>query len=174
MLIKHPYDTVIPGKTQASFLALMAESQIYIDYKDKDMDETQKNAWYPVVLMFNRWDSKIGFVGGKVDKNETVTQAVIREAREEANLWIFHSHLTGVCCHETDTMALYFHKYSLGRVDVMFLRDIIEKAAKAKNSVSEGNVFWAHLSEYALPTLLNSNNLATAVKEELLEILPGV
>lgn len=174
MLIKHPYDTVIPGKTQASFVALMAESQIYIDYGEKDMDDATKKAWYPVVLMFNRWDGKIGFVGGKVDKNETVKQAVVREAREEANLWLYQSDLTGVCCHETDKMTLYFHKYSIGRVDVMLLRDIIASAAKAKNSVSEGNVYWAHLSEYAVGNLLNANNLSDAVKEEILEILPGV
>lgn len=61
---------------------------------------------------------------------------------------------------------------SLYRVDVNdSVYDWIEAASLADHSVAEGNAFWAHLADYGRGAgwerLRNSNNLSTAVGEEL-------
>lgn len=173
---KLPYETIRnPKKMGCTFIAICAESQIYIDYNiqsfsKKDLD---KNEWVPLVLMMNRWDGKIGFVGGKIDPGENPAEAVVREIKEEVNLTIWPEELEKICVFETEEQQIYYHRFNLGRVDKEFLRDMMVTMQKASCFLSEGNPFFAQLTDYYLENFLK-NNFPLTVKEQLELITPGI
>lgn len=51
----------------AVFAAFYCNSPIYTNYHDPSMLDRDRNRNYRMVMMFHRWDNKIGFVGGFAD-----------------------------------------------------------------------------------------------------------
>jgi len=174
-IIDIPCGTPIPNKRNGAFIAITASCQLYLNYEDPSMTEEYRSRWFPVVLMVNRWDGKLGFPGGFVDDGETIIEATVRELIEETKISLRKDDvITPLCAHETPWIAVHLHWIDLGKLSVGNLQAIIAKAVTAEHSVVEGSPVWIHLADYGrnkgLNTTLNNNTLATAVKEEL-EIL---
>jgi ADP-ribose pyrophosphatase YjhB (NUDIX family) len=58
--------------------------------------------WYAKVSLMGvmmRWDFSCGFVGGSVDKGETLLAAAVRECKEEVGHYVNPNSLTPVCSH---------------------------------------------------------------------------
>lgn len=169
-----PCGTPVQTKRNGAFIAVTASSQLYKNYEDPSMTEEYRSRWFPVVLMVNRWDGKLGFPGGFVDVGETIIEATIRELAEETKLVFSERELIPLCAHETPSIAVHLHWLDLGKLEVGELKAIIANAMTAEHSVVEGCPVWTHLADYGrnkgLNTTLNNNTLSTAVKEEL-EIL---
>jgi 8-oxo-dGTP pyrophosphatase MutT (NUDIX family) len=173
MITERPYGTVVPGKKVGSFVALTATSQLYKNYEDPTMTAEYRARYFPVVLMIHRWDGRFGFPGGFAEEGENPADVAIRELSEEVGI-VNSGSLQGVCTHEADRLVVHFHHLHLGELDVTELQKILMKAAQAEHAVVEGCPSWVHLADYGrgkgLDTILNSNMLSTAVREEL-EIL---
>ena len=66
------------GKPHAVFVALLVKLDCSELLKENEFKHITGNPSQKI-LMVNRWDGRIGFPGGKVDKDETFVQAAERE-----------------------------------------------------------------------------------------------
>lgn len=169
-----PFGTCVDGKKQGVFVALTAESQLYKNYDDPSMTPEYRSRYFPVVLMSFRWDGQLGFPGGFLESGEALIDVARRELLEEAGL---HGNfdLQPVCSHEADRIVVHLYHHHLGKVDNDFLASLIRNGSDSEHVISEGTPVLAHLADYGRgkgrDTLLNANVLATAVREELEEVI---
>jgi len=89
MYIRIGNEEMVPGAFHCVFAAFYAEDgKPYRNYKD--VSENHRNTVIPTVMMQLRWDGTFGFPGGKVDGEETLREALVREVQEEVNYNIQH------------------------------------------------------------------------------------
>lgn len=168
-----PFGTEISGKRNGVFVAITVESQIYKNYHDPNMTEEYKNAYYPLVLMVERWDGKTGFIGGFQEPGMGLFETALKELAEEANIddGFVAPQFVPVCAHELEWLVVHMYHVHLGKQPTSILKDFISHSTDAEHCVSEGCLKWVHLADYGkgkgLHTILSSNVLASAVKEEL-------
>lgn len=168
-------NTPLPeGMKEAAFLAITAWCAIYRDYDDPSMSPQNRTALYPMVLMNVRWDGRIGFVGGFVEKGHTLRHTVVKEALEEVAVAIAPDFETPhVVSHQTDRIRVHAFEAYYGVVPLSTLLYILAGASHSDHAVAEGCAVWVHLADYGrgkgFDTLLKSP-LATAVAEELVAI----
>lgn len=171
-----PFGTQVKGKSEGVFVAITARSDIYRDYEDEKMSAEYRAAKYPLVLMMNRWDGKIGFVGGFREGDESLEDCARHELAEEAGIVdLPPARLRGLCTHEAEKIVVHLFHVDLGDLSKDALRAFLHAAVKAPHAIAEGSAFWAHLGDYGrgkgLHTLLGASTLALAVKEELEAVL---
>ncbi len=170
------FGTEVEGKANAVFVALTVESDIYRDYEDPKMTPEYRAEFFPLVLMVERWDGKTGFVGGFQEPGQTFADTAKAELLEEVginpdNFFGERLILQPSCTHELPKIVVHLFKAALGRRPISTLRSVLAIASMAPHSIAEGCAKWAHLKDYGkskgVETLLASNVLASAVKEEL-------
>lgn len=172
-LIELPFGTRVPGKPDGAFVAIHCRCAHWSEAPHVPADMRVKE--WPHVLLFNRWDGRVGLVGGKVDPGESLAGAVARESREEIGWSVPNDLLVReepsfrpLCTHEAEKIVVHAFEYDLGKVHVGYLRWVLQLAAAV--GVVEGSPYWAPLAEYksglGFPQVLQSN-FATAVAEEL-------
>ncbi|GCD12649.1 NUDIX domain-containing protein [Clostridium tagluense] len=110
----------------------------------------------PLVLMQMRWDGGLGFVGGKVDKedkiNGMITQevlknALIREVKEEINLDLLdRENLKPLCTYQDKNVDI--HNFSLEVSEEIFYF-IFKNSVNSEHMITEnsGNVV-CHVANY--------------------------
>jgi U8 snoRNA-decapping enzyme len=169
-ILKVETSTNSNNKKQAIFIMAYAETDIWRNYDDVSK-EAQKTI-VPLVLMLQRWDGKIGFVGGNVDPGEDLISAAVREFAEESGYNLSSDQikkLDFVCSHETENMVT--HLMTL-KVTEYVLRDIIINSHKAKHFMSEGTLFTTHMINYPHMKSFDNfmqNNFPETVKEQIME-----
>jgi U8 snoRNA-decapping enzyme len=158
------------NKKEAIFIMAYAETDIWRNY-DEISPEAQKTI-VPLVLMLQRWDGHIGFVGGNVDEGEDLTSAAIREFSEESGYALSSDQvkkLDFVCSHETDNLVTHLMTI---KVTEYVLKDILINSHKAKHFMTEGTLFTTQMINYphmrAFDNFLK-NNFAVSVKEQMME-----
>lgn len=85
----------------AVFVAFYSEP-FHLYQTNPDCKSWGEKAWYAKVALLGvmmRWDGSLGFVGGSVDQGESLTDAVLREVKEETNYDITADVLVPVCSH---------------------------------------------------------------------------
>lgn len=99
------YGTNINQKKASAFVTFFVRNtQPFLNYEGIPKSEQEKS--FSAILMLNRYDMRLGFIGGMIDtingKTESIAQAVQREALEEANINIFERkyQLKPICSHE--------------------------------------------------------------------------
>lgn len=166
-----PEDHVDPTKIMAAFVAVTAWAPIYKYYIGSRMSEKFRQCLFPMVLLLNRWDGRIGFPGGKAEGLETPRTTAMRETWEEIRMRTFPSSLIHVLSHTTPKIVGHLYMHQLEEASNMDLKHIIWDAAISPAVLCEGVPFWAHLADYGdhagWDTLRASTGLATAVPEEL-------
>jgi len=177
-VIEVPFGSAIAGSKEGCFVMLTARSKIYENYEH--VDDATKQKPHRVVLMVARWDGRIGFPGGMREANESLEQAVRREAQEEVNFDIGDRAITPVCSHHIvrGKIVVHAHHVDLGNVDVDTLKKISRDAVDARHFASEGTPFWLHLADYGKgkghQAMMNSGALTSAVREELEALLQRI
>lgn len=119
------------------------------------------------VLMSLRWDNKLGFIGGGVDEGESLKEAVLREIEEEAGIDLRASALTELVSHTNGKINIHAYTVDLGFLNDEEIRDYQMAGADAEHATWEGFSSWWVLNKFTINTLVESNMLASAVKEEL-------
>lgn len=157
------------NKRNAAFVAFFLKSPCYKGYSYVKEDVQKLNI--PQVLLLQRWDGKMGFVGGMVDEGEDILTSALRETREEIgfNIEEHHLQLREVCSHETSG-DLNVHLYAV-EIDLGLKRLILSKAHEAADYEAEtcGVIFQQILDieKNGFNAFLENAYLAKAVKEEL-------
>ena len=155
-------------KKEAVFVAVSTEHAIWQNYEGV----AKSNGAVPLLLVMNRWDGKLGFIGGEVEEGETLLQALGREVWEESYLVMNEKKLELVCSHETPHLVTHLFSY---RVDFPLFQKILLNQTHAPHFMIEGMLFAAHMANYAegKNALQNfmQHNLALSVREEMHELL---
>jgi U8 snoRNA-decapping enzyme len=160
------------NKKQAVFIMAYSETDIWRNYHgvSKEAQETI----VPLVLMLQRYDGTIGFVGGQVDDGEDLLASAVREFKEETGYSLSSDQIRKfefACSHETDKMVTHLMTI---KVSEFVLKDIIANSYKAEHFMSEGTLFTTHMINYPHMRSFDNfmkNNFAPTVKEEIMEVI---
>lgn len=131
-----------------------------------------------------RWDASYGFVGGKVDNNETLLKAALREAKEEVGYDVDPSRLNILCSHHMidGDFQQHTHLY-LCEVSPDEIYEIQRKSINAEHARIENAGFnvvhmvkdsfvnlkklpWAGTARQEIDILLNSEHIPKYVFEK--------
>ena len=82
------------------------------------MDE-MKHTSCPAMIMIDRWDGRMGFPGGSVDKEEALEDALIREVYEEIGIKVKPQKTIPICSQDSEKIRT--HLYGLEVSEVEFL-----------------------------------------------------
>lgn len=160
--------TNIKNKEQAVFVMMYAETDIWRNYQE--ISESARKTIVPVVLMLQRWDGQIGFIGGNLEAGEDLLSAALREFKEEAGFVIKDEHLEDMqllCSHETKNLVTHLMGW---KVPEAVLREVLINNHKADHFMSEGTLFTTQMINYSHTNAFDNfmkNNFAPTVKEQI-------
>lgn len=162
------------NERNAVFIAFHLKSKVYQGYKS--VSEEIQNREIPQVLLLQRWDSKLGFVGGMVDEGEDLITAAKREAMEEINFdfdLLNHLELKPVCSHQSKP-DMNLHLFSV-EIDSDYKKMIQKNAMAGSDFEAEvcGLVFQQifRMKGRGFDEFLENGYFAPAVREELEELI---
>jgi len=166
-------------KRQGAITVITAMAPIYETYDQVPVETQVKD--HCVAIMMNRWDGRIGFPGGNVDKgDESLAHAAVRELRDELNYLARPEDLVPLRSDViNEFITVHAFHLDLGKVPFKVIKRILSEGMKSEHVVAEGTPFAAHLENYrngkgeinnGLIHLVNSTSLVSAVKEELIEV----
>lgn len=152
------------------FIAFHLKSKLYENSESVGKDIQGKEI--PQILLLQRWDGKLGFVGGFVDEGEDLETAAKREAMEEINFdfdLLNHLSLKPVCSHEIkENMNVHLYSVEIDKDDKNM---ILKNAMMASDFDSEvcGLVFQQifEMEGKGFKEFLENGYFAPAVIEEL-------
>lgn len=159
-------------KAQAVFIMAYSESDIWRNYQE--IPESARSTIVPIVLMLQRWDGLIGFIGGEVEPGEDLLQAALREFTEESGYTIKDEHLESIqllCSHETNSRVTHLMGF---KVPEIIMREILMSNYKAEHFMSEGTLFTTQMINYSHKATFDNfmkNNFSITVKEEVAQVI---
>lgn len=154
------------------FISIYCESNFYKNYEG--ISETKKQSIIPLVLMMNRWDGKIGFIGGQVDENEDLLNALVREVKEETGFTLEAKHIQNinlVCKSKHKNNEISFFELSLDEFD---FNHLLSHQHEAKHYLTEGHLMTVHFINYEhMPSFDNflKNNFSATAKDEIYKLI---
>lgn len=157
---------------ESVFIAIHCESQFYQNYDG--ISEAKKQTIIPLVIMMNRWDGKIGFIGGQVDPGEDVLTALVREVKEETGFELTSHHVSSikkVSSSFYNENKISFFELSLNKNDFNLL---LSQQHLAEHYLTEGHLMTVHFINYEhMPSFNNfiQNNFSATAKDEIYQLI---
>ena len=173
---KIPVNSKILLKQQFIYLALICDDAKPWQFQEADI--ALKDLIVPRILMVNREDGLLGFVGGAVFEGEMIDEALRRTANEEIG-YILDSRfdIEPVVAHELDSYTTHIF---MQKMPFTFLQEIHRQTIMGEEygkSIIGSQL--PHLYDYdglfkkggGLINLIANNCLAPSVREELVHVL---
>ena len=154
---------------EAVFTAIYTEHPIYLNEDNIDLDK--RHTVIPLVLFSNRWDGRIGLLGGMVDKNENILDTAIREIKEESGFTPNQSNLNYIS--ENSIPELKTHLFCL-KVSFETFKQIIKNQIEAEHFLTEVSLFGVHFINYAHRLSFDNfmkNNFPATVKSQINDLI---
>lgn len=108
------FGTVSQTKRNAVFLVIYVREISPWKYFKDEIGHQQ----CPALIMIDRWDGRMGFPGGTMEKDETPTQALTREIKEEIGITVKPDQLRPIVSYEGKIVT---HLYGLEVLEIEFL-----------------------------------------------------
>lgn len=124
--------------------------------------------------MMNRWDGKIGFIGGQVDDGENIIEALVREVKEETGFQLTPDNIKNInpICHsQYNDNHISFFELKLNEKDFYHL---LSHQHEALHYLTEGHLMTVHFINYEhMPSFDNfmKNNFSATAKDEILKLI---
>jgi U8 snoRNA-decapping enzyme len=109
------FGTINKKKNNGVFLAIYTQEIAPWKYFMDDMQQTV----CPAVIMIDRWDGRMGFPGGTLEKDEPLLDALVREIKEEIGIRVRPEKVIGVISQ--DSPKITTHLYALEVNELEFL-----------------------------------------------------
>ncbi|MDD3323674.1 MAG: NUDIX hydrolase [Sulfurospirillaceae bacterium] len=109
-----PFGQINPKKKNAVFLAIYAKEFSPWKYFKDDISSIR----CPAVIMIDRWDGRMGFPGGTVEKGEPLLEALRREIKEEIGINVKTDKVVEIASHEWEIVT---HFYGLEVLEIEFM-----------------------------------------------------
>ncbi|MEA3289729.1 MAG: NUDIX hydrolase [Campylobacterota bacterium] len=116
--VRVEFGKTVPDKKNTVFLIIYVEEiSPWKYFKD------QTHIKCPAMIMIDRWDGRMGFPGGGVEKGESLKEALVREIKEEIGInvkpdklkpvvsfeWKIISHTFALELKEIEFLHIYYH-----------------------------------------------------------------
>jgi len=114
-----PFGQINPDKKNAVFLAIYVKEISPWKYFKDEISHVK----CPAMIMIDRWDGRMGFPGGTMEKDEPILEALKREIHEEVGIrvridqvhhiasheWKIATHFYGLEVNELEFLHIYYH-----------------------------------------------------------------
>lgn len=154
---------------KAVFTAIYTEYPIYLNEENIDFDK--RLTVIPLVLFSNRWDGRIGLLGGIIDEGEDILSTAIREIKEESGYSPNALNLQYVS--ENSTPELKTHLFCL-EVNFDTFKEIIKNQVEAEHFLTEVSLFGVHFINYAHRLSFDNfmkNHFPATVKSQIKDLI---
>jgi len=154
---------------EAVFTAIYTEYPIYLN--EYSIDSHKRNTVIPLVLFSNRWDGRIGLLGGMIDPGEDVLDTAIREIQEEAGFSPLRDKLHYVSTNSSPELRT--HLFCL-EVSFETFKDIIKNQVEADHFLTEVSLFGVHFINYAHRLSFDNfmkNHFPATVKSQIKDLI---
>lgn len=156
-------------RKEAVFTAIYTECPIYLN--DNNIDFNKRHTIIPLVLFSNRWDGRIGLLGGMIDDNEDILYTAIREIEEESGFIPDQTKLQYVSANSTNEL-----KTHLFCLEVTFdtFKSIIKNQTEAEHFLTEVSLFGVHFINYAHRLSFDNfmkNHFPATVKSQIKDLI---
>jgi 8-oxo-dGTP pyrophosphatase MutT (NUDIX family) len=168
------FDEKIDNKKQAAFVIFYSvDGKPWENYPQDNSG--RHDLVIPTCLVNNRADGSLGFIGGRVDGNETLEEASIREVEEEIGHHI-DVPLEPIVAHDIGPITTHAFAVKMPYTQLRVLQDNVMHAPHFGSEVT--GVFLPHLIDYekvrgkdgGISNFLQ-NSMAPSVREELVHFL---
>lgn len=159
----------IMTQKEAVFTAIYTEYPIYLN--DETIDFQKRHTVIPMVIFSNRWDGRIGLLGGLIDNDEDIIETAVREIEEEAGYFPDKDKLKFVST--TSSNELKTHLFCL-EVDFVTFKNIIKNQTEATHFLTEVSLFGVHFINYAHRLSFDNfmkNHFPVTVKTQIKDLI---
>lgn len=151
----------VEGKRKAAFVIFYClKSKPWKKHREPDKEFINLNV--PICLVINRWDGMMGFIGGKVEKGESLEDAVRREVFEEIGHKLLIK-LEPIVAHDIGPITSHAFAAKVSYEEILH----IERDA----SLSED--FGSEITGSFLPHLIDYDSATKSEKGGIVELYKG-
>ena len=154
---------------EAVFTAIYTEYPIYEN--DLSIEISKRDTIIPIVLFSNRWDGRIGLLGGIIDYGENIQETAIREIQEEAGFNPNKENLKYVSLNTSSELKT--HLFCLN-VDFNTFKSIIKNQVEAEHFLTEVSLFGVHFINYEHKLSFDNfmkNHFPPTVKSQIKDLI---
>ncbi len=112
-----PFGQINHNKKNAVFLSIYTKEIAPWKYFNDDIKHTR----CPAVIMIDRWDGRIGFPGGTLEKDELLLDALVREIKEEVGIRVRPEKVKGVVSHDNEKIVTHLFALEVNELEFLHI-----------------------------------------------------
>lgn len=136
---------------------------LYCESENKEYNYEHK------VLMSMRWDNTLGFIGGKVDNNESLKEALLRETKEEINYDLDTTKVKHLISYNLNGFGIHSYTLKITTEEMFKIKNNYLKASHSEEEINGLCVL--NIKKGELNKNLLKNNFCATSKLELKKLI---